>query len=143
MGGVPTEAGVAAEIGGGLVANEAQRAAGALISKGNNLRNVRGRAPINGRRYAGGVHPSGVRYNERGFPKFGPYVRATVRVEGLTGQYAHDAALANNAAGLGGTPAGYVWHHVEDCVTMQLIPQAIHDVTRHTGGAAVIDAGEC
>ena len=141
-GGVPTEAGVAAEIGGGLVVNEAQCSFGALASKGGRLRKVGGRNPRN-YRYAGGVHPSGVRYNEHGFPNFAPYARATVRVEGLTGAMWHDEPLANAAAGLHGTPDGYVWHHVEDCVTMQLIPSAIHDIAGHTGGAAVINAGEC
>lgn len=72
-----------------------------------------------------------------------PYARATVRLEGLTGAMWHDESLANAAAGLSGTPDGYVWHHVEDCVTMQLIPEAIHEAARHTGGAAVINAGEC
>ena len=141
-GGVPTEAGVAAEIAGGLVVNEAQCSFGALASKGGRLRKVGGRNPRN-YRYAGGVHPSGVRYNEHGFPNFAPYARATVRVEGLTGAMWHDEPLANAAAGLHGTPDGYVWHHVEDCVTMQLIPSAIHDIAGHTGGAAVINAGEC
>ena len=37
--------------------------------------------------------------------------------------------------------AGFLWHHVEDCVTMQLIPTKIHNAVRHTGGAAVIRNG--
>ncbi|WP_405237918.1 HNH endonuclease [Lentisalinibacter orientalis] len=43
--------------------------------------------------------------------------------------------------GLDRTPSGYVWHHVEDGRTMQLIPQDIHNAARHTGGAAVIRHG--
>jgi hypothetical protein len=34
-----------------------------------------------------------------------------------------------------------VWHHVEDCVTMQLLPLDIHGAARHTGGAAIILSG--
>jgi ABC-type transport system involved in multi-copper enzyme maturation permease subunit len=66
-----------------------------------------------------------------------------IRIPNLTGDYATDAALANERAGYSSTPPGYVWHHVENCVTMQLIPQAVHDAVRHTGGAAVIAHGEC
>jgi RHS repeat-associated protein len=141
-GGVPTEAGVVGEIAGGLLVNEAQCSASALASKGSRVRKVGGQNPKN-YRYAGGVHPSGVRYNEHGFPRFAPYARATVRLEGLTGQMWHDEPLANAAAGYHGTPDGYTWHHVEDCVTMQLLPDAIHEAARHTGGAAMIRAGEC
>lgn len=42
------------------------------------------------------------------------------------------------------TPAGYVWHHVEDMQTMILIPQDLHSVAMggmaHTGGASLIKA---
>ena len=108
------------------------------------IRLVNGRTPINGSRYAGGAHPSGVAYTPEGFPDFTPYARSTVRVEGLTGtNYAADEAAANRAAGLSQTPKNYTWHHVEDCITMQLVPTAIHAATRHTGGAAIIRAGEC
>lgn len=31
---------------------------------------------------------------------------------------------------------GLVWHHHEDCGRMQLIPQDLHQIVRHTGGAA-------
>lgn len=66
---------------------------------------------------------------------------AEVEIEGLTGDYAKDAAMANKAAGLPSTPEGYVWHHVEDGKTMQLIPQSVHNEVRHTGGAAIIRNG--
>lgn len=49
--------------------------------------------------------------------------------------------MANRAIGLENTPNGYVWHHVEDGTTMQLVPQAVHQSARHTGGAAVIRNG--
>jgi hypothetical protein len=49
--------------------------------------------------------------------------------------------MANQAVGLSKTPTGYVWHHVEDGLTMQLVPQDIHNAARHTGGSAVIRNG--
>lgn len=98
---------------------------------------------INGRRprnheYAGKTHPSGVKFNEQGFPDFSPYKKAEVELDGLTGRYKTDAKKANKAEGLARTPKGYVWHHVEDGRTMQLIPKDIHKAAQHTGGAAVI-----
>jgi len=92
-------------------------------------------------KYAGGVHPSGVPFTEQGFPDFSAHAVAEVEIEGLTGTYDKDAAMANRAAGFDGTPEGYVWHHVEDAKTMQLLPQEVHDAVRHTGGAAVIRNG--
>lgn len=70
-----------------------------------------------------------------------PHSVAEVELEGLTGNYAKDAGMANRAAGLEATPEGYVWHHVEDGRTMQLVPQDIHGAARHTGGSAVIRNG--
>jgi RHS repeat-associated protein len=104
------------------------------------VRQVGGRNPINSR-YAGETHPSGVRFTDEGFPDFFPHAKARVEMNGLTGNYAKDAAMANKAAGLGDTPAGMVWHHVEDGTTMLLVPQEIHSAVRHTGGAAVIRHG--
>lgn len=101
---------------------------------------VGGGKPINSQ-YAGQTHPSGVKFNERGFRGFSPHARAQVELDGLTGNYAKDALAANKAVGLDRTPSGYVWHHVEDGRTMQLIPQDIHNAARHTGGAAVIRHG--
>jgi hypothetical protein len=101
---------------------------------------INGRIPINSK-HAGGEHPSGVDFSKKGFPNFRPYAVAQVEVEGLTGKYDEDAAMANQAAGLAKTPDGLVWHHVEDGKTMQLVPQDIHDAARHTGGAAIIRNG--
>lgn len=101
---------------------------------------IGGRRPINSA-YAGQVHPSGVRFTEQGFPDFSPYSEANARLTNLTGNYSKDAALANRAVGLHTTPRDYVWHHVEDGVTMQLIPRSVHNAVRHTGGAAVIRNG--
>ena len=102
-----------------------------------NISLVNSRRPINSR-YADSTHPSGVRFNEQGFPDFAPYSKAQVEINGLTGNYAKDSAMANKSVGLNSTPEEYVWHHVEDGKTMQLIPKNIHNAARHTGGAAVL-----
>ena len=112
-----------------------------------NLDNFVGVIPtINGRRprnfsYAGEIHPSGVRFTSQGFPDFTPHTVAQFDIEGLTGVYNVDAAFANAKLGISSTPDGYVWHHVENGVTLQLIPQDIHNAARHTGGAAFIRNG--
>jgi hypothetical protein len=107
---------------------------------GEKIPTIGGRRPINSQ-YAGEVHPSGVEFTEQGFPDFSPYSVAEVEINGLTGDYATDEALANNAAGFDATPDDYVWHHVEDGTTMQLVPKEIHSAVRHTGGSAVIRNG--
>jgi hypothetical protein len=101
---------------------------------------IGGRKPINSR-YAGQTHPSGVRFTQQGFPDFRPYAQAEVEIAGLTGRYKVDARLANQQMGYSRTPRGYVWHHVEDGTTMQLIPKQLHNSVRHTGGAAIIRNG--
>ncbi len=117
------------------------------------LARVNGRRPINsdwaGRVFDGPTwtddlaaqYPDGVRFTPEGFPDFGPYAQARVEFDaGLNGNYGHDAALANQAAGLSSTPDGYVWHHVEDGRTLILIPQNLHQGVRHTGGASIIQS---
>jgi hypothetical protein len=101
---------------------------------------IGGRKPINGK-YAGGVHPSGVKFTAQGFPDFSPYSIAEVKLKGLTGRYETDSAMANKAMGLPGAPNGYVWHHLQDGETMQLIPTKIHNAVKHTGGAAIVRHG--
>ena len=101
---------------------------------------IGGRLPINSK-YAGQIHPSGVRFTEQGFPDFGPYAKAEVKLSSLTGVYRADERLANAAVGLKKTPKGFVWHHVEDGVTLQLIPKSLNSSVKHTGGAAVIRNG--
>jgi hypothetical protein len=111
-----------------------------LPSSHGKLPTIRGRPAINSK-YAGRMHPSGIWFTERGFPDFRPVAVAEVEIPGLTGHYGIDAAMANRAVGLKSTPSGYVWHHVEDGLTMQLVPRPIHNAVRHTGGAAVIRNG--
>lgn len=61
---------------------------------------------------------------------------------GLNGNYDHDAKLANAQCGYKNTPSGYVWHHVEDMMTMILVPQDLHSARFHgffhKGGASLI-----
>ena len=83
-----------------------------------------------------------VLYNSNGYPDFSPYKMTQANdVAGMTGVYSHDAALANAKDGFKSTPEGYVWHHVEDGKTMQLIPQDIHQHFPHTGGASGLRNG--
>ena len=80
----------------------------------------------------------GIKFNKYGFPDFSKYAKHTTKIKGLTGNYAKDAALANAKVGLKKVPRGFTWHHVEDGVTMMLIPSELHKVVRHTGGASLI-----
>ncbi|WP_345817670.1 HNH endonuclease (plasmid) [Paraburkholderia sp. PREW-6R] len=141
----PGEAAAGLGLAGSLLKQDTSAADGIVL--------VNGRVPINSK-YAGQLYPSdglspelqakypnGVQFTPQGFPNFSPYAKAEVEVDGLTGNYGTDAAMANQAVGLPSTPQGYVWHHVEDGNTMQLIPQDLHNAVRHTGGAAVIKGG--
>lgn len=101
---------------------------------------IGGRRPINSR-YAGKMHPAGVQFTPKGFPDFGSHKIVEVELDGLTGDIKADSKLANKAMGYPKTPKGYVWHHVEDSKTMQLIPKDLHRSVPHTGGAAVIRNG--
>lgn len=101
---------------------------------------IGGRIPINSK-YAGETHPSGIKFTKQGFPDFGPVSKAQVRIDGLTGNYSKDSALANSAVGLGKTPSGYVWPHVENGRMMQLVSQDTHNKVRHTGGAVIRNGG--
>jgi hypothetical protein len=112
---------------------------------------VNARSPINST-YAGKIYPisaalqqkynvTGVAFSATGFPNFSPFVIKSVTPAGLTGDRTKDNGIANKAAGYTVQPANTVWHHVEDCVTMQLLPTDIHEVVKHTGGAAIILSG--
>ncbi|MGQ2910781.1 HNH endonuclease [Aeromicrobium sp.] len=128
------------------------------------LARVNGRRPIN-YRWAGDIYggpdwrakgasnwtddlqttyPDGVPFNSEGFPDFSRYTAYRIESNDLTGKYRVDSALANEAArekfgiNLPDVPEGFVWHHVEDATTMQLVPEDIHRAVRHTGGVAVM-----
>jgi len=76
-----------------------------------------------------------------GFSDFSPYAKAKVNVAGLKGDHYYDFKMANEALGLKSTPKGYTWHHVEDGMTMMLVPSDVHSAVRHTGGASLINKG--
>ena len=83
---------------------------------------------------------TGIPFKKTGFPDFSDVAIKEVKIA-QTGRYAADEAAANRAAGLSETPEGYLWHHVEDGRTMQLVPINIHRATGHTGGAALHGEG--
>ena len=104
-------------------------------------------------------YPKGVEFTQAAdgslYPRFEKWAKATARFDppsldtalnhtGLSGNYYWDAKLANAQCGFSKTPAGYVWHHVEDMQTMILVPQDLHSVAMggmaHTGGASLIKA---
>ncbi len=69
---------------------------------------------------------------------FTPEAVKRVHVDGMTGDYTHDADLANKAIHETSTPEDYVWHHVEDGKTMELVPRDLHRAAGHSGGATAI-----
>ena len=98
-------------------------------------------------------YPNGVPYNANGYPVFDQYAIKTVKfdfptVEGraagrcLTGNCTSDFKLANQAVGLTSQPPGTTWHHCEDMMTMQLVPQDVHSVVfggaAHAGGESLL-----
>lgn len=102
-------------------------------------------------------YPDGVEFTKAAdgnkYPRFEKWAKATAKFDtptlekalnhtGLSGNYWYDSKLANLKCGFPETPAGYVWHHVEDMKTMILVPQDVHSIAmggmRHTGGASLI-----
>ncbi|MBK1645181.1 hypothetical protein CKO25_11095 [Thiocapsa imhoffii] len=86
-------------------------------------------------------YPNGVKFTDEGYPDFSPYAKAKTKVEGLTGSHYDDVIKSNRAMGYKKTPEGYTWHHVEDCLTMILVPTDLHNVVRHSGGAEKLRKG--
>lgn len=98
-------------------------------------------------------YPNGVPFDANGYPIFDQYATKTVKfdfpsLEGkaagkcLTGNCTSDFRLANQAADLASTPPGYTWHHCQDMMTMQLVPQDVHSVAfggaAHAGGESAL-----
>lgn len=121
-------------------------------TKDSGIEKINGRNPINskyaGKNFDGSTwtpalqqkYPNGVAFKTNGFPEFKPYAKASVKIDGLTGDYGTDERAALRTLGLSRTPDGMVWHHVEDGETMYLIPKEVHQGVRHTGGAAILKA---
>lgn len=86
------------------------------------------------------THPvTGVPFDAQGFPDFSAWRHPSVpdvRIN-LTGSRSRDFTLANAAAGLKSTPAGYTWNHHQDCGLMQLVQTGVHMKTGHTGGFSI------
>ncbi|QBX99536.1 hypothetical protein E2K80_01340 [Rhodophyticola sp. CCM32] len=85
-----------------------------------------------------------VEYPE-GYPDFTPFMThpsgvRSVEIE-VSGHSRTDNRRANTEAGHpewgSSPPAGWVWHHVEDARTMQLIPLEINRDFYHLGGASI------
>ena len=79
-----------------------------------------------------------------GYPDFTPFMThpsgvRSVEIE-MTGRGRIDNRRANIAAGYPewgeAAPDGWVWHHVEDARTMQLVPRNINRAFGHQGGAS-------
>ncbi len=120
------------------------------------VKKINGRYPINAE-YAGGKYPlenlradlrskypNSVRFTEDGHPDFRPYAVKEVQVKGLEGNSKRDFTRADEAAGITKeyrSANRLVWHHHQDCKTMQLVPQDIHEAVRHTGGTALLGGG--
>ena len=115
---------------------------------GPDVLRVNGRYPINAG-YAGqnypasklppalqALYPDGVDFSPQGFPDLKPYAIFETKVPDLNGDREKDERKANKKVGLKSTPEGYTWHHVEDGVTMQLVPSNLHGNIPHTGGVA-------
>ncbi len=81
-------------------------------------------------------YPAGVSFTEQGFPELSRYALRRVTSPNLTGKPS-DFALADKLSGLP-RPRGYTWHHVEDGMTLLLVPTDLHQAVRHTGGAAIL-----
>ena len=95
-----------------------------------------------------GRYSSGVPFNMLGFPDFSRYAIKTIYIKdgfntdysdfknantlafGANNQYKHSGTIFLNGK-------SYIWHHTEISGKMQLIPLDLHDVVKHTGGAAV------
>lgn len=90
-----------------------------------------------------GTYYKGIYYNKDGFPEFSSHAIKRIPLErGQKGNYTSDFTEANKKSGYNKTPDGYTWHHHEDGITMELIPTAIHNAARHTGGTAVVKIGK-
>jgi hypothetical protein len=76
-----------------------------------------------------------IRYNRRGFPEFGKYVKDRVFVR-HSGNRGRDIDAANAKRLWKETPAGYTWHHHQNMREMLLVPYPIHKAFGHTGGHA-------
>jgi hypothetical protein len=104
-----------------------------------NVAKPRRQIAIRNMKLAGKEHPiTKIPFRMSGHAIFDGVAIATVKIR-QTGNRSVDFAAADRAMGPTFVrPAGYIWHHHEDRVTMQLVPRWIHEKTGHTGGVANI-----
>ena len=129
--------------GGASSSKGLTNAAGELVD----LSNVR----IMNKKYAGKVYeltgdlgkkyPKGVQFSSDGFAQLGEYAKLELKIPGMTGKTSADIARANKKMGWSKTLEGYTWHHVEDGISMQLVPKDLHKAVKHTGGASLLRKG--
>lgn len=113
---------------------------GKRVEKVINIPTIGGKRPMN-YRWAGKVHPSGIEFDTKGFPIFGPHAVLEFNTAHLTGRSSTDSLMTNKFFDLDGTPTGYTWHHHQNGTTLQFVPSSLHNSCRHTGGCAVIRNG--
>lgn len=96
-----------------------------------------------------------IHFTKTGFPQFEPYTKAQVKIDFFTGRSLIDRNKAWNALkkqceqqSISFEPykqlrdsGQWVWHQVEDCQTMQLIPKVLNRGMAHMGGAALSRRG--
>lgn len=84
---------------------------------------------------------------ENGFPKFDDFSQADVKIP-MTGNYAADFDIADDLYRRQlddpnwTRPRDMTWHHKEDGVTMQLVPNKLNLNAGHMGGAALFREGK-
>ncbi len=101
----------------------------------NSISNTQIRAQRNAY-LAGENHPvTGIPFDKSGYPNFSSVSKMDVQIN-FSGSRPRDVMSANKIAGYDRTPAGYVWHHHQDGMTLQLVPRDIHIKTGHDGGFA-------
>ena len=87
-----------------------------------------------------------VRYSKEGYPDFSnhlnhPEVKTVDLPDGFSKNRTPDYREANKRVGKevewgDKAPEGYRWHHHQNGITMQLVPEAIHEMFPHAGGIA-------
>jgi hypothetical protein len=86
-------------------------------------------------------YPDGVFYNDGGYPDFGPYVQARVKVKLDLDYPDNDMKAATKAMGWKKIPKDMTWHHHQDVQDgygwMEFIDKDLHKAYKHTGGRAV------
>ncbi|POR14423.1 hypothetical protein BWK58_15440, partial [Flavobacterium columnare] len=97
-------------------------------------------------------YPKGVKFTEKGFPDFSPYVekfkgkKIQVKLDNLNSGKNGSAKdireaikkfkLANPEWKM--PEGGFTWHHIENTTELQLVPYDLHTIVRHHGGRSTM-----